>query len=401
MDGLHFANSIAVQPMEGCDGTAEGAPDELTLRRYQRFAKGGAAMIWEEATAVRSEGRANPRQLAITPKTLDGMKRMVEMIKELCMKENGFMPVVICQLTHSGRYSKPEGKPAPMIAYHNPIFEANQPIPDSAIVTDSYLDGLADTFGEAARLAQAAGFDGADIKCCHRYLLSELNSAYERPGRYGGSLENRTRLYRTAIKNAMEATGGGFVVTSRINLYDGFPYPNGFGVNPDSGLTPDLTESLWLLGQLVDMGVELVDITIGNPYVNPHVNRPYDQGGYIPPEHPLEGVNRMFTCIDAAKKAYPRLSIISSGHSYGRQFAPHMAAGFLAQGSADMAGFGRMSFAYPNFARDILNGTFDGKKTCIACGKCSLLMRAGTVAGCPVRDSECYMPYFQKYVMNK
>ena len=105
--------------------------------------------------------------------------------------------------------------------------------------------------------------------------------------------------------------------------------------------------------------------------------------------------------IDAAKKAYPRLSIISSGHSYGRQFAPHMAAGFLAQGSADMAGFGRMSFAYPNFARDILNGTFDGKKTCIACGKCSLLMRAGTVAGCPVRDSECYMPYFQKYVMNK
>src|SRR5213592_431867 len=60
---LRAGNSVAIQPMEGCDGTLGGAPDELTLRRYRRFGAAGAMIIWGEATAVVPEGRANPRQL--------------------------------------------------------------------------------------------------------------------------------------------------------------------------------------------------------------------------------------------------------------------------------------------------------------------------------------------------
>src|ERR1022692_1269679 len=61
--GAAGGDAIAIHPMEGCDGDAEGRPSELTWRRYERFARGGAKLIWFEATAVCREGRANPRQL--------------------------------------------------------------------------------------------------------------------------------------------------------------------------------------------------------------------------------------------------------------------------------------------------------------------------------------------------
>lgn len=130
------ANSIAIQPMEGCDGTADGSPDKLTLRRYDRFAKSGAGLIWAEAVAVLPEARANPRQLWIHEENLPDFQKFVADIKQICMRENGFEPIVIMQATHSGRYSKPEGVPAPLIAYNNPIFEGEQTIASDRIVSD-------------------------------------------------------------------------------------------------------------------------------------------------------------------------------------------------------------------------------------------------------------------------
>ena len=159
-----IANRLACQAMEGCDGTAGGSPDELTKRRYDRFARGGAGLIWFEATAVMEEGRANPRQLYIHEGNLDDFKKQVEAIKETGLKENGYEPVVIMQATHSGRYSKPQGVPAPLIAYNNPIFEKDAPISSDRIVTDEHIDRVGEALVKGAQLAQQAGFDGVD--CC-------------------------------------------------------------------------------------------------------------------------------------------------------------------------------------------------------------------------------------------
>ena len=49
-------NRLVVHPMEGFDATPDGAPGELTFRRYKRYAEGGSGMIWFEATAVVREG---------------------------------------------------------------------------------------------------------------------------------------------------------------------------------------------------------------------------------------------------------------------------------------------------------------------------------------------------------
>ena len=382
-------NRIAIQPMEGCDSNPDGSPGELTVRRYDRFAKSGAGLIWFEACAVVPEGRANPLQSWITKDNLDTFKALTDRIRETAVREGNPAPVIIMQATHSGRYSKPEGVPAPMIAYNNPLFEKDAPIDKSRIVTDDYLYALIDRFGEAAHLAELAGFDGVDIKACHRYLNSELLSAYEREGNFGGSFENRTRLLREGIAAAKASVSGGFIVTSRMNIYDGFPYPYGFGVTPGGGITPDLTEGKKLVGILhKELGLELLDITIGNPYVNPHVNRPADSLPYEPVESPLAGLERIIRSVGEVQKEYPDLRIIGSGLSYPRQFADRVAAGALAEGCFTMAGFGRMAFAYPDFPKTVLSGEpLDPRKCCITCGKCSLLMRYGSTAGCVARDS--------------
>lgn len=394
---LELSNRLVCQAMEGCDGTADGRPDELTVRRYERLSKGGAGLIWFEATAVCNEGRANPRQLYINEKNLDDFKKIVENIKQRGMKENGYEPAVIMQATHSGRYSKPEGKPAPIIAYNNPIFEKDNPIDKSRIITDEGLDRVHESLVHAAGLAKEAGFDGVDIKCCHRYLNSELLSAFTREGRYGGSFENRTRLLRESVRDSISLCGDGFTVTSRMNVYDGFPYPYGFGVKEGEGITPDLSEADRLIKELAELGVKLLDITMGNPYFNPHVNRPYAAGGYEPPEHPLCGVARMLKGTAKLGKANPDVSLICSGLSFLGAAAPGVAAAFIEEGGFSLAGFGRMIFAYPDFAKDIVNGRFDPKKICIACSKCTEIMRAGGTPGCIVRDGETYMPIYKKY----
>lgn len=392
-------NRLACQAMEGCDGTTDGTPDELTIRRYDRFAKGGAGTIWFEATAVMQEGRANPRQLCINKKNLDSFKREVERIKELAIHENGYAPVVIMQATHSGRYSKPTGRPAPLIAYHNPIFEKNNPISDNCIVSDDYLDRVGEALVQGAELAKEAGFDGVDIKACHRYLNSELLSAYNRPGKYGGSLENRTRLLRESVSGAIQTCGNDFIVSSRINIYDGFPYPYGFGVRNDGSIDVDLKEPIWLAQQLRDTGVELLNITMGNPYFNPYVNRPFAAGGEKPEEHPLEGVARMLKGTAQLKAAVPEIKYICSATSYLGVAAPYVTGAFIQNGGFNIAGFGRTIFAYPDFARDILAGNgMDKNKICICCSKCTQIMRApGGTPGCVIRDKDPYAQLYKKY----
>jgi len=402
LSGKTIPNRFVCQAMEGCDGTPTGEPDVLTKRRYDRFAKGGAGLIWFEATAVMEEGRANPRQLYITNRNVDAFKAIVEDIKEAGMKANGVEPIVVMQATHSGRYSKPQGLPAPLIADNNAWLEGDNPIDASRIVSDDYLDTVRDALVKGSQLAERAGFDGVDIKCCHRYLNSELLSAFNRPGKYGGSLENRTRLIRESIQGAMETTSKDFIVSSRLNVYDGYPRPYGFGVG-ETGTDFDPTEPIWLLKQLQSYGVELLNISMGNPYFNPHVNRPFVMGGYKAEEHPLEGVARMLHGIATLKKEVSDMKLICSAVSYLGVAAPNVVAGFIEQGGFDLGGFGRTIFAYPDFANEIMkNGCMDKSKICICCSKCTQIMRQrGGTPGCAIRDKEVYGLIYQQFCGGK
>lgn len=401
-EGIRVPNRLACQPMEGADGLPDGSPGELTLRRYRRFAEGGAGLIWVEAIAVVETGRGNSRHLWLHEGNADAFARMTGMMREAARAAYGHDVVLVAQLTHAGRYSKPFGPPLPVIAYNNPHYEKDKPISADRIVTDDELRRLEDDFERVARLAFQAGFDGVDVKCCHRYLFSELLSAFHRPGAYGGSFENRTAMLRNSVGRARAVCPAGRFVTTRLNAYDGVPNPCGWGQDKDDYLQPDLAEPLRLIGELAGGGMKLIDITMGNPYVNPHVNRPYKRGGYEPPEHPLKGVERMLGGIGQIQRACPRLGVVASGISYLGAAADVVAAGLVERGMASIAGFGRTAFAYPDFARDIVSGAGMQKaKSCLACTKCTELMRAGTTTGCPVRDQDIYLPLYRKYCMKK
>ena len=387
--GKTVNNRIAFQPMEGTDGTEDGAPDKWTIRRYERFAKAGPGVIWFEAVATVPEGRASAHQLYLTEKNVDEFKRLTDRMREISLKENGYAPLIVMQATNSGRYSKPTGKPEPIIAYRCPPLEEglDQPF---RVLTDDELRRYEAAFEATAKLSQQAGFDGMDVKCCHRYLACELLSAYTRPGEYGGSYENRTRFLKNAYRAAKAGISGDFFLTSRLNVYDGFAYPYGFGVHEGS-LEPDLTEPIRLIGELKDeFDIPLINVTMGNPYKNPHVNRPYDHGNYVPDEHPFTGLGRMMAGVKEIQEALPNLPVLGSAFSYLRQFAPNLAAGMVASGACAMAGFGRMAFADPEFVRQCRNGGIDKKSVCVTCGGCAALLRAGRPAGCIVRDREVY-----------
>lgn len=393
-------NRLAVHPMEGCDGTADGRPGELTIRRYERFARGGAGLLWYEATAVVPEARANPRQLLLTADTAPAFERMLERAREVAGEARGHRPVAVLQLTHSGRYSRPVDRRAPIIAFHDPYLDPTTGVtPDQEPVTDDYLEALEERFAAAAALAYQVGFDGVDVKSCHRYLGSELLAGHTRPGRYGGSFENRTRFLLDVVDRIRRRLPPERFVAVRLNVYDGHPYPYGFGVDPDDVGRPDLLEPIRLARLLAERGVALVNVTAGNPYYSPHVNRPYDlpiHGGYVPPEHPLVGVARIVGLSRQVRRAVPGLAIVGTGFSWLRHFLGYAMAGAVGQGWCDLAGLGRGAFAHPDFARDLLEtGRLDPKKVCATCSRCTQIMRDGGMTGCVLRDRDVYLPIYQ------
>lgn len=392
-------NRMGIAPMEGADGLPDGSPSELTLRRYVREAEGASGMIWFEAISIVPEGRSSAHQLMLTRENLENYKKFTSAIKEAGIRANGFAPYLVMQANHSGRYSNPEGRPAPLIAYRHPEYEKLRPADDSCIVSDDYLKALEEKFQEASLLAKEAGFDAVDVKACHGYLLMELLSAYHRPGLYGGSFENRTRLLRNGISAAKVHEDSRFLVTARIGIYDGFSWPYGFGVKEGEGVTPNMEEPIRLIRLLhEEYGLPMVNLTMGNPYVSTHVTRPFDGGKYIPEEHPLYGVARIIQGIGEVKKAVPDMFISASGPSYLRQYSDLYAAGAVEEELCDNMLFGRMSFANPAFPRQVIEtGRMDAGKVCVACGKCGDLIRAGKPTGCIVRDPETYLKYYREY----
>lgn len=404
--GLLAPNAMAVLPMEGCDSQPDGSPGELVERRYLRFAGGGAGLLWWEACAVVPEGRANPLQMMLTKDNLPTFAGLLKAANTAAAQSMGaaHRPVHILQLTHSGRYSRPEGhEPAPLVPQHDPILDPLVGLKgDEPVVSDGYLDSLVEKYVASALLAQQAGFHGVDIKACHRYLVSELLAGHTRAGKYGGSFENRTRLLLEVVRAVCAACGPGFLVACRFNIFDAHPYPYGFGGDRQDFMAFDPTEPLALVKALCEAGAGLLSNSAGNPYyIYPQVTRPFDtssQGIPVPNEHPLESVARLFGFTALVQRAAGNVPVVGNGYSWLRQFAPQAGAANLAAGRCGFMGLGRSSFAYPNAPRDILQvGGMDPKKCCIACSKCTQIMRDHGRTGCVVRDAGVYFPLYKQY----
>jgi len=395
--GRTIPNRLCIHPMEGCDGEENGAPGELTLRKYKKFAAGGSGLIWLEATAVVQEGKANPRQLHINEKSLGKFKELADAIREKSVDYRGKKqnPFLVLQLTHSGRYSKPFGPAKPVIAQHSEFLDKASKLPEGyPLITDKELDELQEKYVAAAEMAKACGYDAVDIKACHGYLLYELLGAHTRKdSRYGGSYENRVR-FLLEVMAKIKAKIPDIFITSRLNICDFTPYPYGFGMATDKSMTPDLTEPLKLIDTLGKNGVKLLNICVANPYYNPHVERPYDfpiAGFKLPEAHPLSFISKNLELTEEVARKNPGISMVSTGFTWLRELGINAGAAMLKDGTCAVVGFGRLALANPNYANEILAyGEIKSKKTCITCSSCTQMMRDGGVAGCVIHDNEVY-----------
>ncbi len=417
-------NSMCIHPMEGCDGDLDGTPGELTIRRYQRFAEGGAKLIWFEATAVREDGRANTRQLWITPQNVGSYRSLLADIetrhKAACGANDDL--IVPIQLTHSGRYAVPKKT----IAYHNPLIDEKSKTPsDYPVISDDEIERLEDQFVVGAGLAKEAGFTALDIKVTHGYLMSELMGAKTREGRYGGSIENRTRMAVNIIGKIKAKFGNYFLMGMRLGCFDSvpyvvdaangnkgmplpyeLPYPHGFGVNPNDPLQEDTADVKAAIRIFKNAGIELLNVSLGCPYYNPHVGRPFekpDDGNYEMPEHPLLGVDRHFRISGELQQEFPELPMVGTGYSWLQIYAPNAAAAIVDAKRIAFFGYGRGALAYPHFAKDILEkGELDSKQVCRTVTFCTFLMRqkhnelGQFPSGCPPYDKEVYGPIIKE-----
>jgi 2,4-dienoyl-CoA reductase-like NADH-dependent reductase (Old Yellow Enzyme family) len=414
--GREAANRFCVLPMEGWDGEADGSPSDLVRRRWQRFGAGGAGIVWAEATAVRPDGRANPRQLVIGEQTVAALASLRADLVAAHLDAGGDAagPVVGLQLTHSGRWSRPDGAPRPRVAYRHPLLDARVGLgggedtgaeaSDGAVLDDGELDALVDDYVRAAVLARRAGFDFVDVKHCHGYLLHELLSAVDRPGRYGGDLGGRAAFLRRVLDGIRAEA-------LRLSAFDVVPHepgPGGRGVPvpgaPDpypyafggdgTGLGVDLAETHELLRRAASWGVDLVSVTAGSPYSCPHVQRPAyfpPSDGYDPPRDPLVEVDRLVRVTAELAAAHPDLTVVASGLSYLQQWLPHAGQALVAAGGAAAVGYGRMALSYPHLPGDVLAGRpLDVRRICRTLSDCTTAPRLGLVSGCYPYD-----PYYK------
>jgi 2,4-dienoyl-CoA reductase-like NADH-dependent reductase (Old Yellow Enzyme family) len=152
---------------------------------------------------------------------------------------------------------------------------------------------------------------------------------------------------------------------------------------------------------LVEKGVGLLSNSAGNPYhIYPQVLRPFDSsstGVPVPEEHPLESVARLFTFTRAIQKEAGDVPVVGNGYSWLRQFLPFAGAANLASGGCALVGLGRSSFAYPDAPRDLLGGGMDPQKCCVACSRCTQIMRDHGRTGCVIRDAKVYAPLYAQY----
>lgn len=408
---LKVGNRWCIHPMEGWDANRDGSPTELTLRRWQRFGESGAKLIWGgEAAAVQPDGRANPNQTLATPSNEAGLRQLLETLRRghTAIGQGLDDLVVGLQLTHSGRFCKPNDHKRwePRVAYHHPLLDPKFNIAaddDSKVLTDDELERLIDAYVVSAKLAHKIGFQFVDVKACHGYLLHELLSARRRPGKFGGDLHGRSLLMRTIIGRIQNECPG-LAVGVRLSVFDTLPYQPGeaggvpvsweqatayeygFGLDPCDPLKIDLTEPIELLRMLHEVGVEMVNLTCGSPYYNPHIQRPAifpPSDGYQPPEDPLVGVARHIQATAEVKRRFPAMTLVGSGYTYLQEFLPLVAQAAVRAGMVDVVGLGRMVLSYPELPRDSLAGQQPTRKLiCRTFSDCTTAPRNGIVSGC-------------------
>jgi len=250
-------NRIGMSPM--CQYSAvDGRVGDWHLAHYASRAVGGVGLVLVEASGVEARGRISPADVGIWEDgQVEPLARVVRGIVE-----NGATAGI--QLAHAGRKASVRAPwdqgGAPLLPGDGgwvPVAPSALPFADGhATPAPLSEEGVAEvirSFAAAARRALSAGFQVAEVHAAHGYLLHEFLSplSNRRTDRYGGSLENRTRIVREVVEAVRREWPDRLPLFLRVSCTDW----------TDGGW--DLPQTVELARQVGPLGVDVVDCSSG------------------------------------------------------------------------------------------------------------------------------------------
>ncbi len=227
--------------------TDDGAVTQQLIETMTDLAKGGVGLIITGHAYIRQEGQASLRQLGVHNDTLiQGLRDMTAAVHDCGGK-------IVLQLAHAGTRAAEhliEGPPL-VVSHGEGIAES----PCQEMTTDDIRDIIV-AFGDAARRAKTAGFDGVQIHSAHGYLLSQfLSPAFNRrQDEYGGDIHNRARIHLELYHAIRDTVGHEFPVMIKLNCQD-------FTKN---GLCAD--DALHVGKMLGEAGVDAIELSGGSAH---------------------------------------------------------------------------------------------------------------------------------------
>jgi len=320
--GLELRNRLWAAPM--CQYSVpeeDGIPRDWHLQHLGGLARGGAALVMVEATAVVPEGRISPRDLGLwRDEQTPAFARLAEIV-------HGHGARIGVQLAHAGRKASTQpalpGFPSGSVPRGRGGWETVAP---SAIafpgletpreLAGGEIPGIVRAFVAAADRAVAAGFDVVEVHAAHGYLLHQFLSplSNRRDDAHGGDLAGRARLTREVVR-AIRRRHEALPIVVRVSASEWVP--GGFEVDEATELAD------WLAAD----GADLVDVSSGGNVADARI--PVGPSYQVP----------LAELVRQGELPVGAVGLITSAAQ---------AEGILATGQADVVSLGRALLANPH-----------------------------------------------------
>ncbi len=328
LDHLELRNRFVMAPVKTAYGTTEGAVTERHLHLYRRVAAGGAGLIIIEPVAVTADGREHPKQLAVhTPDSIAGLATIAAAIHEHGAR-------ACLNLNHAGRAANPAATGVAPVAPSAVSCPARGT--EARALAAAEIAAIVAAFAEAARRAEAAGFDALEIQAGHGYLLQQflLPESNRRDDGYGREpLRFATEVF-AAVRSAC-----------RLPLLVRVTRP----LNADAVAEERLQA---LVARAEEAGAVALHVGMGDSCTAPAW---YYHHGSLP-EAPQEAALRFF-------RATSRLPLIAAG----RMGDPERVRRLFTEGLIDAVALGRPLVADPSLPAKWQRGAYD---EVLECGYC-------------------------------
>ncbi|HLG30092.1 MAG TPA: NADH:flavin oxidoreductase [Candidatus Brocadiales bacterium] len=338
INGMEISNRFVRSATNESLVDSEGYVTDRLGDMYEELAKGGVGLIITGYAYVRPDGKSSLMQAAIYD------DKFIPAYKKLTKRVHKYKTKIALQIAHGGRQTKPKICGCIPIA-PSAITDSSSGITPKAM-NENDIRNIIKCFGQAARRAKEAGFDGVQLHAAHGYLLSEFISPYtnRRTDKWGGSIENRTRILLEVLKECRKEVGRDYPILIKLNSMDGI----------SDGL--NIKESILIAIALDNHGIDAIEVSGG-----------IAEAGAVTARTGIRSKKDEAYFSDNARRIKQCVSVPVI--CVGGIRSVEVMEGIIKNRKADMIALSRPLIREPDLVNKIREGT-KTKADCISCNQC-------------------------------